>query len=305
MSVQRSPPSSQQSQLRPPNTSTAALHYNSDSALNKSSIMATDEIYFNVTKRQKRNLADHLDEPSISVSAVQSLISDLRDQQDLKFEAINKALMTIVTQNQDIQKSITLLSNQYEDLQIELNQLKLENSDYKSKISQLEAKLDLTERKSCSSMIEIRNLPSVDTVNKKELITMVQSICATIDPNPILESEIRDIFKKKSDVVVVDFTSILRKESLINHYKRYNKDRRGINEPILQSEQINSQRPARPIYISEYLTSKTRRLFYLAREKVKNKSLAACWTSFGKVFVKKEENATPMRVNAESELLSL
>lgn len=58
----------------------------------------------------------------------------------------------------------------------------------------------------------------------------------------------------------------------------------------------------RKVFISEQLTMKGRRLFYAARMNVKSKKLAAAWTSFGKVYVRKEEGSTPVRINEESDL---
>lgn len=301
MSVQRSPPSAHSQQLLAPNITTQ--HYNSDSAINKLSTEATDEQYFNITKRQKRTFNDLVDQSSTSSSELKALISDLKEQQDNKFELLNNALLTIVSQNQDIQKSITVLTKQNEDLRIELKEIKEENITFKQQISQLQNRLDFFEKKSCYTAIEIRNLPLTERENKKDLIKIVQNIGVTIGLDTSLqECEIKDIRRKKQDTIVVDFTTALRKESIISHYKLYNKSRRERKQPLLCSDQIKMTGTPCPIYVSEYLTTNMRRIFYLAREGVKSKSLVACWSSYGKVYVKKVETARPVCITAESEL---
>ena len=153
----------------------------------------------------------------------------------------------------------------------------------------LENGLEQIERSERSSTIEIRNLPKQESENKRILIDIIQQLGSTLDlETPIHQFEIRDIFRPKSEVVVVDFTTTQRKESLITKYKKYNKSRRENKEPQLKSDHFKLPGLPCTIYISEYLTNKTQRLFYLARENVKNKKFIATWTSFGKVYIKKK-----------------
>ncbi|CAB3254395.1 unnamed protein product [Arctia plantaginis] len=56
------------------------------------------------------------------------------------------------------------------------------------------------------------------------------------------------------------------------------------------------------LFISEYLSKQSRKLFYLARTNVKENKLAATWTSFGNIYVKKSEDSLPIRIKSEVEL---
>lgn len=300
MSVQRSPPSA----LLTPRMTTQ--HYNSDSALNELSNTNTEETFFNVTKRQKRTLQDFTERSPKSMPEIEALLSDLKDQQEAKFNLLNNALVTIVSQNEEIQSSIKTLTKQNDELKIEIKELQKVNKNNEQLIGLLERKIDALENNNCRTLLQIRNLPQTQRESKPDLIKIVQSIGTAVCPDtPLQYSEIKDIYRRKPDTVVIDFISALRKESFIACYKHYNKLRRENKLPLLRSDQINISGEPRPIYISEFLTTKMRRLFFLARENVKNKSLAACWTSYGKVFVKKEETSLPMRITSESDLQKL
>ncbi|CAG5059985.1 unnamed protein product [Parnassius apollo] len=303
MSTQRTPPGSRQ-QL---NIQNSTMHYNSDSALNTSSNPDLDDNnYIKITKSLKRTLGDLPFQPLSSISEIKVMFAELKTQQDQKFELLNTALMTIVTQNQEIQKSVATLTHQHQDLLAKINHLELENNEYKQQILTLETKLDLLEKCTRGNSIELRNLPVQTNENKTVLNDIIHKLGLTLGLNtPIQDSEIRNIFRTKTDAIIVDFNSILRKETFLFNYKMYNKSKRQNGETVLNSEHINLPGTPRSIYISEYLTTKLRRVFYIARESVKNKKLFAAWTDYGKIYVKKEEGTKPIRVDNESELYKL
>lgn len=301
MSVQRSPPCSG-SQLIPPNTT---VHYNSDPAINISNTIDQADNYFNITKRHKRTFDDLKDQPGHS-SEIMNMLDQIKAQQEHKFESLNNTLITITNQNLEIRKSVESLTSKHEDLLIKINNLEKENSEYKMRVLNLEQKLDHLEKSTCASTIEIRNLPKLKDENKSVLINTIQTISSTLGlETPVQQSEIRDIFRTKSEAVVVDFTTALRKEALITKYKTFNKGRRANKEPMLNSEHIKLPGAPCSIFISEFLTTKAKRIFYVARENVKTKKLAAAWTSYGRVYIKTEEGLTPVRIEEESELYKL
>ncbi|CAG9122369.1 unnamed protein product [Plutella xylostella] len=60
-----------------------------------------------------------------------------------------------------------------------------------------------------------------------------------------------------------------------------------------------------PVYISEALTNKVRRLFFLARDFAKNQGYKFCWTSNGRVFLRKTPDSTHIEIKEESQLMSM
>ncbi|CAG5021331.1 unnamed protein product [Parnassius apollo] len=304
MSTQRTPPGSRQ-QL---NKQNSTMHYNSDSALNTSSNPdLNDNNYIKITKSFKRTLDDLPFQPLSSISEIKVMFAELKTPQDQKFELLNTALMTIVTQNQEIQKSVETLTHQHQDLLAKINHLELENNEYKQQILTLETKLDFLEKCARGNSIEIRNCTGRQTNENKIVLTdIIHKLGLTLGLNtPIQDLEIRNIFRTKTDDIIVDFNSILWKVTFLLNYKNYNKSKRQNGETVLNSEHINLPGTPRSIYISEYLTTKLRRIFYIARESVKNKKLFAAWTAYGKIYVKKEEGTKPIRVDNESELYKL
>lgn len=291
--LQRSP-SKDQSMLNKP---IIPVHYNSDSALNVSTmgISSSQESIncYNISKRQKRSEPD---DPSTSNVDIITLFNS-------KFDEMNTTLTSIQSQNQAIQMSMENMTRIQQQLLSKMDGLERENLEYKTRIIQLERKLDDLEKKSVSTSLEIRNLPKQKDENKISLVSTIKKICLSLAvPEPLADMEIRDIFRTKPETIVVDFTTTTRKENVIQHYINFNKTKREQKEPLLNSDHLSLPGPTRPIYISDHLTSKARRLFYLARENVKNKKLVAAWTSYGRIYVKKDEGSTPIRITEESVL---
>ena len=122
------------------------------------------------------------------------IFDKIRAKQDTKFELLNKALDTIITQNHEIQKSVETLKAKHDDLLLKITHLEHENSDYKKRVSVLEWSLDQFERKACSATIEIRNLPKLENENEDVLIHTIQQLGLTLGLETSIDpSEIRDI----------------------------------------------------------------------------------------------------------------
>ncbi|KOB65182.1 Zinc finger DNA binding protein [Operophtera brumata] len=83
-------------------------------------------------------------------------------------------------------------------------------------------------------------------------------------------------------------------------FRKFNKD-----SSKFTTEHLHLSGPATPIFISENLTSKMKRLFYLAREAAKAKDYKFCWVSHGKIFVRRRENGPLVRFLSEADLEKL
>ena len=302
MSVKRSPPGKSL-----PLSVPQPLQYGSDSALNITSTEPHTNLDNFVTKRQKRTFTEDIsDHSQTTFSELKSLFMDLKSQQELKFNELRDSMKSIMSQNIEIETSVKHMSDQYDDLLKKVVTLEHENISYKKHIKLLESKLDILEKNSRNTTIEIRNIPIQPHDNRPSILKMVKDIGNSLNlESEIQDLEVKDIYRKKSNAIVVDFTTTSRKESVIGSFRQFNKQKRENNLPQLNTQHINLPLPAKPIYISEYLTTKARKIFYLARENVKNKKIVAAWTSFGKVYIKKEENQPPIRIDEEQEFLKL
>ncbi|KAJ8704355.1 hypothetical protein PYW08_013079 [Mythimna loreyi] len=60
-----------------------------------------------------------------------------------------------------------------------------------------------------------------------------------------------------------------------------------------------------PIFVSESLTSKMKKLYYLARDFAKQNGYAYHWTAHGKIYIKKEDGAPTRRISKETDFEDL
>ena len=119
--------------------------------------------------------------------------------------------------------------------------------------------------------------------------------------------EIRDIYgtKSKNEFIIVDFTTTARKSTFIKHVIAYSKSQKILKIPTLTTSNLNLQGPPKPIFISDYLTSKARRLYFLARQQAREQSYYRCWTSFGRVLLQKLEGSPILRIEEQEDLKKL
>ncbi|KAG7296271.1 hypothetical protein JYU34_021396 [Plutella xylostella] len=101
--------------------------------------------------------------------------------------------------------------------------------------------------------------------------------------------------------IIVEISSKLQKDNFIRSVKNFNKG---------QSERLNTSHikingPIKQIFVSECLTKKGKRLFYMAREFAKENQYKFCWTLNGRVMLRKNEGAPMIRVDDEKDLTKL
>lgn len=60
-----------------------------------------------------------------------------------------------------------------------------------------------------------------------------------------------------------------------------------------------------PIFVTEQLTAKMARLHFLARELVKSKQFKYCWTNYGRIYLRKDDNSRIINITNELQLKDL
>lgn len=210
----------------------------------------------------------------------------------------------IKIQNSDIRSSLEFLSKKYDNLVEEFNDLKSKNLNNTEYIKTLEEKIEKMERSSRSTCLEIKNIPVKKSESKVTLLNTVTDVGKALKVS-ILPQDIKDIFRigTKSPVdknIIVDFTSILIKEKLLASYKNFNKGTTKFN-----TEHLKMGSPYKPIFISENLTAKMKRLFYLARVCANSNGYKYCWISKGKIFIREKEQGPLHLIREELDLRKL
>lgn len=84
--------------------------------------------------------------------------------------------------------------------------------------------------------------------------------------------------------------------------RKYNKDH---PECKLNTSHLKLEGASKPIFIAETLTTKGNRLFFLARDFAKANKYIYCWTSYGKVYLRKIEGSPLIRINEDADLIEL
>ncbi|KOB58189.1 Zinc finger DNA binding protein, partial [Operophtera brumata] len=287
-----------------------AASYDSEPELS----MSGDRKSNNINCRLKRKREDELlsvDTMKVYMDEMKGLFSSNMLQQEAKFSSIEKSINEIIStnktkedklasldltlkgikeQNADILKSMEFMSNRYEEMRGKLDILEADQKSSSSCIKVLEDRIDGLERKARSGSIEMRNITQNQPEQKKDLQDIVKNVCTELNVT-VMETEICDVFRLKSrsknsmpNPIIVEFSTANKKEEILNSLKKYRKERK-----ILTTENLKIAGPSMPIYISENLTPKMKRIYYLAREFARSHNYRYSWTSYGNVYLRKEE----------------
>lgn len=292
MSVRRSPP------RLPPGTSSSVAH-SADSDTTTSE--RNDATKVNTRMRRKR---EH-EEMTELRTEMRGLFSSLSDVVEKRFTEIKQ-------QNAEMSTSLQFMSDKYDALLEKLHNLEQDRLRDRKYIAQLEEKIETFERKIRSTGLEIRNVPkTVQEGNKfetkEEMYIIAKHLAKTIDI-PLLDSDIKDVYRVNSSKsadkpIIIELNSVIKKEYILRAVKTFNKSK-GINEK-LNTNHLNVPGPIKPIFVSETLTAKTQRLFYMTREFARENKYAYCWTSRGQVYLRKNDGQPLLRIECEDDLVKL
>ncbi|XP_041980247.1 uncharacterized protein LOC121733911 [Aricia agestis] len=208
--------------------------------------------------------------------------------------------------NVEMQKTLEFYSKNFENLNTRIKSLEEEKQHQNMYINKLETKLEDLERHSRASCIEIRGIPPKKSESKTELITYINRIHTKI--NVQTESNIiKDIYRLSRKPngerpIVVEYTTNLFKDKILQATKKYNSSN---TTDRMNTISLGFEGNKTPVYISELLTPKARRLFFLARDVTKQIGYDFCWTANGKVLMRKTEGLSLIVISNEKQLEDL
>ncbi|KOB79524.1 Zinc finger DNA binding protein [Operophtera brumata] len=266
-------------------------------------------------KRLRMADDDGLGHWSIFKDEIKELIDAMVDKQNTRLDKLEKNILVIKNQNDaitnsnnDIKQSMDYVSEQIKDLQNKISNLEGEKNTMTKQMDMIDVRIDNLERINKKSSIEIRNVPRRPKEGKKELFNMIQKLYSVIDSQDMTDAyQLRDVYRLPSkpdsttSTIVAEFSNTLAKDNFIQKVKKYSKNK----YEQLNSKHLGINDPKTFIYISEHLTVKATRLFYLARDVAKTQGFDFCWTSNGRVFLRKKENAPHILVKDEETLVSI
>lgn len=210
---------------------------------------------------------------------------------------IKKQNLDIKASNIDIEKSITFLSNQIIDFERKIDRIEKEQTATKTLIADLEQRNEILELTMRKTSIELRNVPKRKKESKLNILSSVTTLMKTINFESSA-TEITDVYRLPSNAqsttstIIVEFNNMFTKEDFLKKTKRYNNEHKTAR---LNSLHLGFEGTPTAIYFSEHMTSRAKRLYFLAREFAQSEKYKYCWTTNGRIFLEKKKVAdTPL-----------
>lgn len=189
-------------------------------------------------------------------------------QTEIKFLALQNSMDEIISQNEEIKKSLDFTTKQYDDMVTKIEQIESERKTDRSYTCQLEYnnRVENLERLFFLSKIEVRNIPKQEGESKEDLSKLITRTTSVFNVS-LQRQEIKDIFhvNKKAGTfpIKVDLVSVTTKDNILQNLWNFNQKN---SQKKLNTNHLKLAGDINPIYISECLTPKMQRLFYLARK---------------------------------------
>lgn len=240
---------------------------------------------------------------------MRAMFTSLLAPQQKELEQIRSTQVEMIESNTNMQSCIKLMMEQNEELKRKIEDLQMKTTKDKEHINMLEEKIEDLQRSNRKTNLEIKNMPKLPKETKENLVIMVEKLGKTINCD-IKKENIRDIYRvpaKKSDKsdntpIIVELSSTLQKMEVLSSTKIFNnkyKDK-------LRAKHLGATKHEETaVFISEQLTAKGARLFFLARDVAKSNNFKFCWTSYGRVYLRKEENTPVILVKSEAQIQNL
>lgn len=252
---------------------------------------------------QDTRITKLLEDQTTLMSKLVADISEIKSQNT----KIQESNAEIKKTNTEIERSMSFLNQQFEDLKKEVEELKKERQEQRRYVESLEKKIIDLQYKSRSSGIEIRNIPQTDEETTTGLIKSVCNIGKLVGM-PIPETGVRDIYrlpgKNSKDMaapttrpIIVEFATVQTKLNVLNAIRSYNNKKNKENK--LNTEQIGIPGKRQAVYVTEQLSSGSKKLFFLAREYAKNNNYTFCWVTNGNIFLRKQTGDKQILIKSE------
>lgn len=299
MSLQRTPPSS----ITSSESDIAKLLHNDND--------------IDILKRPKRLRLDtdsYEDSFNTFKDEMRHLINKFLEDQMCRMSTLDKKINNVITHTKEIQqfnveidKSLNRVSEQINEFQSKISHLENEFSDVKTKINAIQDRMESFTKK---TNIEIRGIPNTTKgkETKMDLIKILDKVMSKLDPSIEITGLIRDIYRlpnynmSTKTTIIVELTNTLAKQNILDAVKKYKSNN---SSSHLNTCDLGLDLPKSQVYITDNLTSKAKNLFFLARNFSKTNNYAFCWTSGGKVFIRKEAGAPHIWIKSENFLSAL
>ncbi|KAJ8704230.1 hypothetical protein PYW08_012954 [Mythimna loreyi] len=224
-----------------------------------------------------------------------------------KIQEITSTLKEIQQTNLNIENTVTHLMSQNQVLENKISLLEKQSKEDKKYIKLLENKVEEMETGSRKANFVIKNVPKLAGETKEELIGLVMTLSKGLDCL-LTKSDIKDIYRvrgkndSQNTPIVVETGSTLIKNEILKKGKSFNKKQK--SKLCCKHLGFKSQEDT-PVFLSEHLTAKGSRLYFLARDLIKSGEYKYCWTAYGKVYIRKDDHAAIITIRSEEQIHQL
>lgn len=238
---------------------------------------------------------------------MKDLITGLVETQNVQINTILTTLKEIHQTTNLVQTTITHLSEENMELKAKIDKLEVLAKKDKEQIVLLESKVEGMQRMERKTNIEIKNVPLKGDENKKDLLQLVSKLYKYLDVK-LERTDVKDIIKTKKlkaerSTLIVELNNTFAKTDLLKAAKTYNYKNK--NNKLNAWSLGLAAHADTPIFISENLTPLSSRLYFLARDFKSANKYKYCWTSYGKVYLRMDDNTPIITISSEAQLLQL
>lgn len=265
-------------------------------------------------RRRLENSSTPKTNRSIEFEELKHMLATFVRAQNARLDVIEQKISQVTSQNASIQntnleieKSIAFVSDKLEDLQKNISVLEKDRKNIATQIDKIEFNIESVEKSVRKTSLEIRNVPKIRGENKETLFGYIHAFSNKIN-YPLELSKLRDVYRlpSKAEVntstLIAEFENTLVKSKITEAIKNYKKQN---TKEHISCQLLGINQPNTPIYTSDFLTNKAKRLHYLAREAAKTLDYAYCWVANGNVFLRKKEGDLAIHIKNEAQLIDL
>ncbi|KAJ8719273.1 hypothetical protein PYW08_011448 [Mythimna loreyi] len=262
---------------------------------------------FVVSRQKRKRENDFVEELAKFKEEMQSMFSNMMAAQEKEFKKNSIILQGIQQSSCNIDSSIIFLTEQNEEFKKKIVSLEDKIKEDKKYIILLEDKIETMQQDNRKANFELKNVPKKSNETKDDLIHMVVSLSNSVG-YPIDKSVISDIYRvrtkkeARNTPIVVETNSAIIKNNILKSCKAFNTKQK--LKLCAKHLDIRTNEDT-PIFITEQLTAKAARLHFLARDLVKSKSYKYCWTSYGRVYLKREDDSPSILIKTEAQIHQL
>lgn len=254
-----------------------------------------NEVVRNANLRKRKN-----PDFDLATDLKESLMQSFKDMLSVEVSEMKQQNMLILQSNAEI---VQLLHANSADLKLaneKIVALEADQAATTQRVTDLENQLHEVQKQQKKKMVEIRNVPRKEKENVMEICSTLYSVLkikpVTVNPQVYRKG------KNNNSPIVIEFQEERHKDELLTAVKLFNK---ADYKTKLSTDHLGINGDSTRVYVSEALTTMTKKIYGEARDLVKNGKFKYCWISRGNVLLRKEEGESAVLIKSLHQVAAL